>query len=103
MSKIQMSVIGAVLVGVLSGTGATRAAAQLPRFPGAQATSTPIATMTPGVSTAQRTATPVTTGATTPQQNIPLTAALIGAAEAPGPGDPDAVGAAAVTLDATTG
>jgi CHRD domain len=103
MSKIRMSVIGAVLVGVMGVAGATRAGAQMQGFPGAQATSTPRATATPGISTAQRTATPVTTGATTTQQNIPLTAALIGAAEVPGPGDPDAVGAAAVTLDSTAG
>jgi len=113
--------IAAVLVGVLGVAGATRAGAQMQGFPGAQATSTPIATATsgfsgaqataiplgatatPGVSTVPRTATPLTTGATTTQQNIPLTAALIGAAEVPGPGDPDAVGAAAVTLDATAG
>jgi hypothetical protein len=44
-----------------------------------------------------------TTGTSTQQQNLPLTATLIGAAEVPGPGDPDAVGSAAVTLDPTTG
>ena len=94
----------AALTGLLGMAGAGQAGAQIPGFPGAQATSTPIgATATPTVSTAQRTATPVTTGATTTQQNLPLVAALIGAAEAPGPGDPDAVGAAAVTLDATAG
>jgi len=47
---------------------------------------------------------PVTTGGTTTQQqNLPLTATLIGAAEVPGPGDADAIGSAAVTLDPTAG
>jgi hypothetical protein len=98
-----------VLVALSSGAAATRAAAQ---FPGLQATATPgvVTTPTPGFLTTG-TATPVstvsplttTTGTSTQQQNLPLTATLIGAAEVPGPGDSDAVGSAAVTLDATTG
>src|SRR3954451_15051837 len=91
MRTIQMTVIGAALVGVLSVAGATRAGAQTPGLPGAQLTPTQVRT-------------PATTGGPiTQQQNLPLTATLIGAAEVPGPGAADAVGSAAVILDPTAG
>jgi CHRD domain len=82
---------------------------QTPGLPGAQATPFPLsATPTPGFSGTQLTPTPLRTqgtsgGTTTQQQDLPLTATLIGAAEVPGPGDSDAVGSAAVTLDPTAG
>jgi hypothetical protein len=92
---------------------ASRAEAQTPVV---VTTATPggVATVTPGLLT---TATPSSVGTVSPltgtsgtaplssaqQQNLPLTATLIGAAEVPGPGDPDAVGSAAVTLDPSTG
>jgi hypothetical protein len=72
--------------------------------------STPLATATGGLATpsppgtaAPLTGTPGTGAGSLQPQNLPLTATLIGGAEVPGPGDPDAVGSAAVTVDPTAG
>src|SRR3954453_20407526 len=91
MRTIQMTMIGAALVGVLSVAGATRMNAQTPGLPGSQPIPTQVGTSVP------------TRGTITQQRNLPLTATLIGAAEVPGPGAPDAVGSAAVTLSSTAG
>jgi hypothetical protein len=90
---------------------ATAPGAQTPAPVGqAPGVGTPLATATGVLATpsplgtvAALTGTPGTAAGSVQPQNLPLTATLIGAAEAPGPGDPDAVGSAAVTLDPTAG
>jgi hypothetical protein len=102
----------AAMVAVLSGLSslAVVASANAQFGPGGtQVTPTPTRdTLFPGPGTTQVTPTP-TRGTPSPgpvgaqQQQPPLVATLIGAAERPEPGDPDGIGSAAITLDPAQG
>ncbi len=107
MRILRTVVVIAALGALVSVPLAPRVGAQTP-IVGATATPSPIGTVAPLTPGFVTTATPSPVGTVAPlpgtpvtaplsstqEQSLPLTATLIGAAEVPGPGDPDAVGSA---------